>query len=157
MNNEDERDNDPEPTELFKHHPAKITSASIDPRIRHALPTMAMIGLDKAGGKTIMADDSLSQYSSRLSQNAVKRGFPVVGADKNPEMKQTSTTSFQPLSITEGSPIALEDTLGRGLQDVPDRDVARARGAVRNMLRPATAQKQIVRGDSQFEQLRLDV
>lgn len=128
------------PTELFTHTPPQITSAHVDPSLRHSVPTMVALALQRSGGRTIMADSSLSRFSSRLSKNAAKRGLPVVGDPKNPNMGTTSTyeqsISRKTVHINPHDEFSMERHFGDGNDPVSDEDVRSARTTVRNMLRP---------------------
>jgi hypothetical protein len=142
-----------EPDELFTHVPPQIHNAFSDPSMRHTIPTMVGIAMRGMGNEreTPMADSSLTDFSSRLSQNAVKRGLAVAHPG-NREMESSGNNGIPPRTTTDLDP--------EWLEQVPDADVSAARHWVRSRIRgeakPAP-KKNVKRGDSQFEQLSLGI
>lgn len=142
-----------EPDELFTHVPPQIKFAYSDPSMRHTLPTMVGIAMRVMGAEhdTPMADSSLTDFSSRLSQNAAKRGLAVAHPG-NQDMESSGN---------EGMPSrTTQDVDPSWMTRVSDTDVSAARHWVRSRVRgeakPA-AKKDVKRGDSQFEQLSLGI
>lgn len=142
-----------EPDELFTHVPPHIKFAFSDPSMRHTVPTMVGIAMRGMGAtnETPMADNSLTDFSSRLSRNAAKRGLAVAHPG-NKDMESSGSEGMPERSTYDIDP--------SWMTRVPDTEVSAARHWVRSRIRgeAAPAPKQdIKRGDSQFEQLSLGI
>ncbi len=143
-----------EPDELFTHVPPQIKFAYSDPSMRHTVPTMVGIAMRGMGNEreTPMADSSLTDFSSRLSQKAAKRGLAVAHPG-NRNMESSGNDGMPTRSTYNLDPW--------GMNQVPDAEVSAARHWVRGRIRgedkPAAPQKDVKRGDSQFEQLSLGI
>lgn len=128
---------DHHPTELFTHRPPQITYAMSDPRVRHTIPTMVGLAMqhDKPGMASgqIMADNSLSPHSSKLSQRAAKRGLNVIGDPRNPGMERDeySDADFPDRTMWKN------DIDRRYPIEASPEQVHSARQWVRGQLRPA--------------------
>lgn len=153
------------PTELFTHRPPQIETAYVDPSIRHTLPTMVMLGMQRMGAEhdTPMADYSLSPYSSKLSRAAHERGL-AVGHPDNPDMSTEHHYSDDGYSTDDMyddmpdylvAPRTVSDFLPKRMDAVSPEDIQRARTALKNRLRKPKPAIRASRGDSQFEQLNL--
>lgn len=134
------------PTELFTHVSPQLKEAFVDPAIRHVLPTMVGIAMKKLNAEhdVPMADQSLTRWSSELSQNAVKRGL-AVPHPTNPTMDVTS--DYNDHEIPRNLTLGLSPDWHGSI--VPQEDVRAGQQWVRSRLRNAKA----VRGESQFDPL----
>lgn len=154
-----------DPTELFTHRPPQIESAYVDPSIRHTLPTMVMIGMQRMGAEhdTPMADSSLSMYSSKLSRAARGRGL-AVAHPHNPDMStqrfsgddyHSTDDMYEDMPEHLVGPRAVAEFIPKSMDTVSPEDVQRARTALKNRLRKPKPTVRASRGDDQFEQLIL--
>lgn len=149
------------PTELFSHSPPYVFSAYVDPSIRHTMPTMVALAVNKMGAAhdTIMSADSLTAYSSRLSRAANSRGMSVPDP-QNATMSANSTAQDLPYAdMPERTigPLWLAEGMPRNMEEATPDEVAQARQSVKDRLRKSKRTPQVKRGASQFEQLSLEI
>lgn len=140
-----------EPTELFTHYPPKVGVAFVDPKLRHHVPTMVGIAMHAMGDQhdKVMADESLTQFSSRLARNAVDKGL-AVPHPHNPNMEASSDTPRAPrmarrldnVSVPPGDPVSR-------------RQVTQAKEWVRSRLRPDTPLPHAAQGQQLQGQMQL--
>lgn len=156
-----------QPDELFSHVPPQISGAFADPRMRHTLPTMVGIAMNRMGASkdVPMADSSLTEYSSALSRNAVERGLAVPHyfnrnmTAGNETEDEEGNTIYQAPDVSNMPERTSWDTAMYGWDPVPHTEVAAARQWVREKVRgpQQPKRKNVKRGDSQFEQLNLGI
>lgn len=136
---------DYQPTELFTHVPAKTTidMAFTDPRLRHTQPIMGAYLAKKYGELT--ASSSLTNYSSRLTRGALRRGLPVKTSSANPTAEKTST---------EDAIYYREEPIPHNVgNEIPKSDIYEAKNYLRELLgRKKPLSNQF---DSQVEQPKL--
>lgn len=151
------------PTELFKHVSPEITGAYVDPSLKMALPTMVALGMQSHNAEKDlpMADYALTRFSSALSRNAVSRGL-AKPHPLNPDMSATAGDDGEEYDF-EHAPMRWsgmrisEMKSNPATREFSPEEVGAARNWVREKVRGPQKQKQIKRGDSQFEQLNLGI
>lgn len=125
------------PTRLFEESQSpriKIDRMYADPSMKVPALTLAGMAYEQHNRDTIEASDSLSAYSSRLTKKAMKKGFPVVAHQDNPNAYQTNDTQLTPRLVDE-------EWVERGVRQNPSvrastsDEVESGRHAVREMLR----------------------
>jgi len=144
-------------TELFTHTPAELTVNTMyaDKRVRpHMMTLMALAKMDHPDAE-IVASDTLSHFSSKLSQNAHKRGLVKANYD-NPDML-SSGGSRDSHSVYTGTVADARRATGadtwQGIKEIPHSEVMAGKQFLKQMLRPGTTRKQTPRVES--EQLKL--
>jgi hypothetical protein len=77
---------------FFESSPAKtyITGMYADPSMKSAGINLLGVAFDDYNKTPFVADSSLTKFSSRLTQNAIKRGLPVVASEHNPDAVSTA-------------------------------------------------------------------
>lgn len=127
---------------FFEHEPAKthIGSLFADPSMKSHAMNLLGIAYDEHNKATLEADDSLTRFSSRLTQNAIKRGLPVTTDADNPNAVSTANDEDNP---THNSQYMGTDYANRIRNNqhpfiystpIPDLGVIRGKTAVREML-----------------------
>jgi hypothetical protein len=125
------------PQKLFTEVPSSITIGSMfsDPSMTHSAMTLAAIAKRDLGAEKIIASDSLSPYSSKLTRNAIKKGLPVEPNMANPKAKVTNANTMNPRSVSMESDEEFHDDIGGPIQAIPHEQVKAARQDLRDMLR----------------------
>lgn len=155
------------PKELFTHRPAQIVGAYADKKARATVPHMVAMALHQSGtsGVNIMADSSLTQYSSHLAQRAGERGL-VSGDPTNPDMESNTSElrSYEKMPRITDAPLARFVITTDAENGHPDRqydEIGRhERAAAKDLLRRRIGRNTepvAKRGDNQFHQLKLDI
>jgi hypothetical protein len=137
------------PTELFNHRPPQVALAFVDPALKHTVPTAIGLAVLRQGAQhdSLMADSTLTRFSSHLAQKAASKGLPIVGHPDNPYMlnnsgppeaeEERSPWDADPLHhepMTDGPMNILWKT--RNAQIASPHEVREAKGFIRSMLRP---------------------
>lgn len=153
------------PTELFRHISPEITGAYVDPSLKMTLPTMVALGMQSHNAEKDlpMADYALSRFSSALAKNAVSRGL-AKPHPLNPEMDADMGDFDNEDDFEEHTPMRWNSRLVAQMKghsstsEFSPQEVDAARNWVREKVRgPQKPKKQVMRGDSQFEQLNLGI
>jgi hypothetical protein len=128
-----------QPTELFTHVPPQIRGAYADPSIRHVMPTLVGIAMNRMGAsrEVPMADSTLSRYSAALSRNAAKRGLATPNPN-NPTMTSGQGEDGAPADYSDMPSFTVDNTeTRRGFEAVGAEEVSGARNWVRSKIRGA--------------------
>lgn len=150
-------DSGEEPTEFFTHRPPEITGAWADPTIRSVIPKMVAMGLHDmhhGGTPQVMADSSLTSFSSTLSRGAARRGL-AVGHQANPDMSNNSDDEDVGYSDMEDYREQVSLFNDASFSEIDRHEQAAAKDLLRHRL--GRTPPKAVRGKSQFEQLSLDI
>lgn len=144
-------------TELFNHTPAELTVNTMyaDKRVRpHMMTLMALAKMDHPDAD-IVASDTLSHFSSKLSQNAHKRGLVKANYD-NPDMR-SSGSSRDSHSVFTGTEADARRATGaevwQSIEELTPSHVMAGKQFLKQMLRPGTTRKQTPRVESEQMQL----
>lgn len=148
-------DSGEEPTEFFTHRPPEITGAWADPTIRSVIPKMVAMRLrdmHHGGTQQVMADSSLTSFSSALSRGAARRGL-AVGHQANPDMINNSDDEDVGYSDMDEyrKPVSLFND--KSFSEIDRHEQAAAKDLLRHRL--GRTPPKSVRGKPQFEQLSL--
>lgn len=127
---------------FFEHTPAKthIGSLFADPSMKIAGMNLLGIAYDEHNSAPFEADNSLTRFSSRLTQNAINRGLPVTTDKDNPNAVSTAnddddpTHSRQYMGTDYANRIRNNEHPFIYSTPVPDLGVIRGKTAVREML-----------------------
>lgn len=122
----------------------KITHAFFDRRMRHTFPTTVAIAQQDLPGSEITASDDLSQYSTKVTHNAAKKG--LINADPN-NIQQTNNRGFTYKTL----PTSDLTQLIPDAEKISNAEVHTARQALRENLR----QTRVARGVSSKETPKL--
>lgn len=118
------------PDTLFTHVPKEvhIDSAFFDPSMRHTFPTVLGIIKQDFPEHKVTPSHDLSAHSSKLVQNAAKRG--LLGENvPSEDFRQTNQLSFRERAVS-GYRLAND----RDLVRIPTEEVASARKGLKEML-----------------------
>jgi hypothetical protein len=127
---------------FFETSPAKTQVASmfVDPSMKTSGINLLGVAYDDHNRAPIEADSSLTRFSSRLTQNAMKRGLPVTGSYTNPNAESTSDDADDPTHEEQSVNNSTADKLRKGehpfyqAQPIADLGLIRGKEAVREML-----------------------
>lgn len=142
------------PTKLFTvDRPSSIYVSGMfsDPSMTGSAMTLGAIAKRDLKADEIIASDSLSTYSSKLAQNAIKRGLPVKASEYNPGADVTNDIKMEEQSVPEDYPSHA------GLSPISPGMVAASRKDMREMLatgrekkrRKAPAKKAVAKRNAQ--------
>lgn len=125
------------PDQLFyESKPAKthIGNMFADPSLTHTATTLAGAAYRDHANAPIEADSDLSRYSSKLVQNAVQRGLPVITSPANPEAERTNNAQLD--SYTMPYDYAQRQYINHpDYTEMSPSEVTASRQEVRSMLR----------------------
>lgn len=140
------------PETLFTHVPKKttITGAYAHPSMRFSvLPLAAQIHREHG---ELTSDDNLSQFSSDLVQNAIKRGLPVKPSASNPELKIQNTQNFSNNNIMPPSFYEKLSAGGPDIKEYSPNEMKEAKQHLKTMLgHPLPNKKPITRESTQLQ------
>ena len=127
---------------FFETNPAKthIGSMFVDPSMKTSGINLLGIAYDEHNKAPFEADSSLTRFSSRLTQNAMKRGLPVTGSYSNPNAESTADDWDNPTHGEQSMGNDYADRLRRSgpsftrAQPISDLGLIRGKTGVREML-----------------------
>lgn len=123
-----------------------LTSMFAHPSMRVSAMTLGKMAADDALGGKLVASDSLSKHSSRLTRHAIDMGFPVTPHPNNPNAEVTNSYDFdEPNNVSYFSPEMRRNMVG--VEPIPQSVTDNANKELREMIKngrkrntkPATA------------------
>lgn len=141
----------PDPKTLFSETPPMVYGTASHSSMRHAMPTLLAHVYNKHG--RLQADYSLSRYSAPLVQRAIKAGF-AEAHPANPTAEVSNNIGFRDRSYLTTQADVDSDIKKGNYREIPQEDIKRARGVIKNMLRPQRKHTNVMSGP-QFEQERI--
>lgn len=127
---------------FFETNPAKthIGSMFVDPSMKTSGINLLGIAYDEHNRAPFESDSALTRFSSRLTQNAMKRGLPVTGSYSNPDAVSTAndwndpTHEYQTMGNDYADRIRRSGHAFTRSRPISDLGLIRGKSAVREML-----------------------
>jgi hypothetical protein len=121
---------------FYESKPAKtyINGMYSDPSMNAAGINLLGIAYDEGNRAPFVADSSLTKFSSKLTQNAIKRGLPVSAHSGNPSAESTAGDYEEQRQLRHTMSSEYADVIRRKGAPIPDTSVIRGKEAVREIL-----------------------
>jgi hypothetical protein len=121
---------------FYESKPASTTINGMyaDPSMNATGINLLGVAYDEGNRAPLVADSSLTKFSSRLTQNAIKRGLPVSAHEGNPEAKSTAGAYEEQTQLPHTMSSEYADVLRKRGTPISDVGVIRGKEAVREIL-----------------------
>lgn len=121
---------------FYESKPAStdINGMYSDPSMNATSINLLGIAYDEGNRAPLVADSSLTKFSSRLTQNAIKRGLPVSANEGNPNAESTAGDYEPEAQLPHAMSSDYADVIRKRGTPISDLGVIRGKEAVREML-----------------------